>query len=381
MIKEKPMFSIIIPCYNQAHFLPDCLESLLKQTYSNWEAIIVNDGSTDNTNEVAKSYCLIESRIRIIQKENGGLSSARNIGIKNAKGDRFIFLDSDDFLYEKCLENIASIIQKVNVNCLIQCGYSYITEDKQKILSDVTVYKKKSLYPEILEGNLGPCHSICISKKLVESIGFFDESLKSVEDWDFWMRAVKAGCTIEIISNPLVYYRYSKNSMSRDPFVLYNALKIVISRGPKKDNRIVIESSLNKDYSFDINSVLQKVLIRSLGVGIMQGKIQKCLEFFKLQTSKDLSQHTAKEFESMCSYLSFRYWYSKTDIEEVFTLYYPNFELFFDEAGYSKSFKRKALYNIFKRHLFHKNINSYGEKLGGFFNFMIRNFNEKIVLL
>jgi glycosyltransferase involved in cell wall biosynthesis len=361
--------------------LPDCIDSLLVQSHFHWEALVVNDGSTDNTSEVVRLYASKDNRIKLIEKENGGLSSARNTGIKNAKGDRFIFLDSDDFLYEKCLKNIAKIIQTVNDNCLIQCGYSYITEDRQKILSDVNIYPKKSLYPEILEGNLGPCHSICISKKLVEKIGFFDESLKSVEDWDFWMRAVKAGCTIEIISNPLVYYRYSKNSMSRDPFVLYNALKIVISRGPKKDNRIVIESSLNKDYSFDINFVLQKVLIRSLGVGIMQGKIKKCLEFFKLETSKDLNQHTSKEFELMCSYLSFRYWYSKSDIEEVFTLYYPNFADFFDEAGYSKSFKRKALYNIFKRHLFHKNINSYGEKLGGFFNFIIRNFNEKIVLL
>jgi glycosyltransferase involved in cell wall biosynthesis len=374
-------FSIIIPCYNQAHFLPDCIESLVKQTYSNWEAIIVNDGSADKTSEVAISYCIKDTRIQLIEKENGGLSSARNKGIENANGDRFIFLDSDDFLYEKCLENIASIIQTVDDNCLIRCGYSYITEDKQKILSNVNIYPKKSLYPEILEGNLGPCHSICISKKLVESVGFFDESLKSVEDWDFWMRAVKAGCTIKVISNPLVYYRYSKNSMSRDPFVLYNALKIVISRGLKKDTRIVIESSLNKDYSFDINSVLQKVLIRSLGVGIMQGKIQKCLEFFESETTKDLSQHTSKEFELMCSYLSFRYWYSKSDIEEVFTLYYPNFERFFDEAGYSKSFKRKALYYIFKRHLFHRNINSYGKNLGRFFNSIIRNFNEKIVLL
>lgn len=353
----------------------------MSQSYQNWEAIIVNDGSTDTTSEVAFNYCNSDSRIRLVEKENGGLSSARNKGIENANGDRFIFLDADDFLYEKCLENITSIIQTVDDNCLIRCGYSYITEDKQKILSEVNIYPKKSLYPEILEGNLGPCHSICISKKLVESIGFFDETLKSVEDWDFWMRAVKAGCTIKVISNPLVYYRYSKNSMSRDPFVLYKALKIVISRGPKKDNRIVIESSLNKDYNFDINSVMQKVLIRSLGVGIMQGKIQKCLEFFKLESKKDLSQHASKEFELMCSYLSFRYWYSKTDIEEVFTLYYPNFERFFDEAGYSKSFKRKALYYIFKRHLFHKNINSYGKNLGRFFNSFIRNFNEKIVLL
>ena len=99
----RTLFSIIIPCYNQAHFLPDCLESLVNPSFSNWEAIVVNDGSTDNTNEVAKSYCLKDNRIRIIQKENGGLSSARNKGIENANGSRLIFLDSDDFLYEKCL--------------------------------------------------------------------------------------------------------------------------------------------------------------------------------------------------------------------------------------------------------------------------------------
>lgn len=374
------LFSIIIPCYNQAHFLPDCLESLLQQTYSNWEAIVVNDGSVDDTSKVVLSYSIEDSRIKLVEKKNGGLSSARNYGIRNAKGERFIFLDSDDFLYEKCLENIASIIQTVNENCLIQCGYSYITEDKQKILSEVKIYKKVSLYPEILEGNIGPCHSICISKKLVESIGFFDESLKSVEDWDFWMRAVKAGCTIEIISNPMVYYRYSKNSMSRDPFVLYNALKTVISRGPVKDDRILIESSLNKDFEFDTKDILEKVLIRSIGVGVMQNKIQESLEFLKLESLKDLERFYPEEFEIMCSYLSFRYWYSKSDIEVVFTKYYPYFDIFFDNAGYSRSFKRKALYFVFKRHLFYKNKYDYGKYLGSILNFMTRNYFERIAI-
>ena len=87
-------FSIIIPCYNQAHFLSDCLDSLLAQTYRNWEAIVVNDGSTDNTNEVAKSYFIRDNRIKFLEQKNGGLSSARNTGIRNAVGDRFIFLDS-----------------------------------------------------------------------------------------------------------------------------------------------------------------------------------------------------------------------------------------------------------------------------------------------
>ena len=375
------MFSVIIPCYNQAHFLSQCLDSLLEQGFENWEAILVNDGSTDDTDEVVQEYSAVDSRIKWVKKINGGLSSARNFGIENALGSRFIFLDADDFIYPNCLAKIAEVLQDSNDNTLIQYGYTYVKEDGKTILAHTHAQKKTSLIPDVFEGNLGPCHSICISRSLALAAGSFDESLKSVEDWDFWIRAVKAGGTQKIISEKLVYYRYAKNSMSRDGFVMFDALKKVIERGPKKDTRIVIESSLNKDYNFDINSVLQKVLIRSLGVGIMQGKIQKCLEFFKSETTKDLSQHTSKEFELMCSYLSFRYWYSKSDIEEVFTLYYPNFERFFDEAGYSKSFKRKALYYIFKRHLFHRNINSYGKNLGRFFNSIIRNFNEKIVLL
>jgi glycosyltransferase involved in cell wall biosynthesis len=378
LVKAHPFFSIIIPCFNQAHFLSDCLDSLLSQTYINWEAIVVNDGSSDNTSEVALTFSQRDTRIRLIDKENGGLSSARNTGIRNSNGDRFIFLDSDDFLKSECLDNIASIVQTVNDNFLIQCGYSYISDDKQKILSEVNIYKKKSLYPEILEGNLGPCHSICISKNLAQNIGYFDESLKSVEDWDFWMRAVKAGCEIRVISDSLVFYRYSKHSMSRDPFIMYNALKIVISRGPKKDKRIQIQSAINKDYNCDLKNVLKNVLIRSVGVGVMQNKIQQSLVFFRLETTKDLSQFHPKEFEIMCSYLSFRYWYSKSDIEEVFTLYYPNFADFFDKAGYSKRFKKKALYFIFKRHFFHRNINNYGTKIGRLVNFFMRNFNEKI---
>ena len=101
-----PFFSIIIPCYNQAHFLSDCLESLQQQSYTNWEAIVVNDGSTDNTNQVANQFVTKDSRIKLFEKDNGGLSSARNYGLENISGQRIIFLDSDDFLYSKCLKTI-----------------------------------------------------------------------------------------------------------------------------------------------------------------------------------------------------------------------------------------------------------------------------------
>ena len=100
----QPLFSIIIPCYNQAIYLPDCVNSLLEQSEQSWEAIIINDGSTDNTEEVATEYFLKDNRIKYFEKKNGGLSSARNEGLRHVSGRRIIFMDSDDFFYSNCLE-------------------------------------------------------------------------------------------------------------------------------------------------------------------------------------------------------------------------------------------------------------------------------------
>lgn len=374
-----PLFSIIIPCYNQAHFLPQCLDSLLEQEFKNWEAIVVNDGSHDNTNEVVQKYKVKDSRIKLVEKINGGLSSARNSGIIAAKGSRFIFLDADDFLYPNCLEKVAEVAQESDENTLIQYGYTYIKEDGKEVLSHTRAQKREPLIPNIFKGNLGPCHSICISRYLLVAAGSFDESLKSVEDWDFWMRAVKSGGTQRIIPEILVYYRYAKNSMSRDGFVMFEALKKVIERGPKKDSRITIESSINRDYDFNSNRVIQLVLLRSLGVSVMQGKIDQSILFFKENTPIPLENYIISDFEYMCSYLSFRYWYSLSDIKEVFEFVYPNFKLFFNQLGYNKRETNKALFHVFKRHYFCRNIYHYGKFMGGLVNFSIRYYFEKLV--
>ncbi len=374
-----PLFSIIIPCYNQAHFLPQCLDSLLKQEYKNWEAIVVNDGSSDNTDKVCQKYAAVDSRIKLVKKTNGGLSSARNFGIANALGSRFIFLDADDFLYPNCLEKITKALQDSDDNVLIQYGYTYVKEDGNEILSHTNAQKKSSLIPDIFEANLGPCHSICISRSLAFASGSFDENLKSVEDWDFWIRAVKAGGTQKIISEKLVYYRYAKNSMSRDGFVMFDALKKVIERGSKKDLRITIESELNKDYNFNSNSVIQQVLLRSLGVSVMQGKIDESIHFLKENSPIALNKYKVADFEYMCSYLSFRYWYSPSDIKEVFESITPNFKLFFNRLGYSKTKTNRTLYHVFKRHYFYKNNFRYGKFMGGIINFSTRFYYEKFL--
>ena len=103
-MQNKPVVSVIIPVYNVEKYLPRCLDSVLNQTFSDWEAICVNDGSPDNSAKILATYARRDSRFRVIDKENGGLSDARNVGVAAARGDFVLFLDSDDFIHPQTLE-------------------------------------------------------------------------------------------------------------------------------------------------------------------------------------------------------------------------------------------------------------------------------------
>lgn len=367
-----PFFSIIIPCYNQAHYLVDCLDSLLAQSFNEWEAFVINDGSTDHTNELVATYMEKDNRIKLIEQHNQGLSAARNAGIKSANGKRLIFLDADDFFYDDALAVIFNEAELVDDATMVQYGYAYITEQKESILRKVIPVSKEQLIPDIFYGVPGPCHTLAVSKALVDECGSFDTSLKSLEDWDFWIRAVKCGAKIKTIPQPLVYYRYVKNSMSRNAFVMFESFKKVASRAIQKDERISHNAPGNKAYNIQIQQTLNGALIRMLGVSIMQGKIEASVDLFTKESSQPIQAYKSKQFEEMCSYLSFRYWYSKADIEQVLTQLQPLFKTFFESLGCTAAFTKEVLFHIFKRHYFYRNINRYGRFIGSFLNYYLR---------
>ena len=101
---DQNLISVIVPVYNVEEYLEECLNSILVQTYTNLEILIVNDGSTDNSLEILQEFSQRDSRITIFTKENGGLSSARNLAIDEAKGEYFTFIDSDDYIEENYIE-------------------------------------------------------------------------------------------------------------------------------------------------------------------------------------------------------------------------------------------------------------------------------------
>lgn len=131
MLSEN-LISVIVPCYNQAQFLPEALNSVLAQTYENWECIIVNDGSPDNTEEVALDWCAKDGRFKYLKKENGGLCNARNAGIKIAEGIYILPLDADDKISSKYLEEASEILDKKSDIGIVYCNAEFFGEKSGK---------------------------------------------------------------------------------------------------------------------------------------------------------------------------------------------------------------------------------------------------------
>ncbi|MNK19012.1 putative glycosyltransferase EpsH [compost metagenome] len=111
---EKPLISIIIPCYNAEKYVHSCIESVLQQTYKNWECLLINDGSKDNTLSILEEYSAKDNRFNVFSQENRGLSATRNLGIENAIGNYLFFLDSDDLITKKALQNFVNEIDPEN---------------------------------------------------------------------------------------------------------------------------------------------------------------------------------------------------------------------------------------------------------------------------
>lgn len=176
-----PMLSIIMPCYNQAQYIDEAIQSVVRQTYKDWELIIVDDGSTDDSFSIAKRYAQSDSRIQVHSQENGGPSKARNNGARLAIGKYLLFFDSDDIILPTLLEEGIRYMED-NENCALfypRVRYFGSRNEEEKLR--FTSYKNMLCEASIL------CTSI-IRKTDYERIGGFDESMRGYEDWEMFIR-------------------------------------------------------------------------------------------------------------------------------------------------------------------------------------------------
>lgn len=224
MIKTK--VSILIPCYKQAEFLDECLQSVLDQTFSDWECLIIDDGSPDNTNEIASKWVEKDMRFRYFLKTNGGVSSARNYGIEKAKGEYIQFLDSDDVLDKRKLElslNEMEAIKKPKRKLVISNFIMFKNNRTNPIVPycnlNIQLFTFESLLYQWNETFSIPIHCGFFESSLFEGIRF-PENLTAQEDWVVWVNIFKKDIEVCFINEPLALYRINNNSrmMTNDIF-------------------------------------------------------------------------------------------------------------------------------------------------------------------
>lgn len=230
-----PKVSVIIPVYNREALLPRAVNSVLSQSYKNWELFIVDDCSTDNTVKVASRFT--DNRIRLLQtKTNSGPATARNLGIQNSRGEYIALLDSDDIYHQTFLERVYMVIS----NLTIEYGFTYtgvgdiksaVTEVKKadklwRLPEKFLRYKRPYLY----QLQIGTAAGITFKKSVFEKIGYFDQALEAAEDTDFFIRASEHTQGYPI-SEILIFKDHETNDRLTSNYLkLSEAYKIIIDK-------------------------------------------------------------------------------------------------------------------------------------------------------
>lgn len=224
-----PKISIIVPCYKQAQFLPEALASVQAQSFSNWECIVVNDGSPDNTVDVAREWTNKDARFRYVAKSNGGISSARNFGLAAARGEFVQFLDADDLLESEKLSWQIAFLEQHPFTGIVYGEMQFFSTDNLKLRRHTLLGVDKPwmaqvwqdprpLLGKLLHGNIMGIHCPLIRRTVIDSVGLFCEGMHAMEDWEYWLRCAVGGINFQFSPAPdtLALVRIHANSKTND---------------------------------------------------------------------------------------------------------------------------------------------------------------------
>lgn len=212
-----PLISIIVPVYNVEKYLSQCLDSILSQTYTNWEAILVDDGSKDNSGKICDEYTAKDSRFKVFHQENGGVSSARNFGIDNARGEWITFVDADDIIAENYISAVKDILIENKCGTVTSSSYKMTDEGKKypyveypDLLLTTGEFVKKELKHYV---SWGFFFQLSIIKRYNIQ---FDTRLNMSEDALFIMQYLGCIETVQLTSQITYYYRINMDSVCKN---------------------------------------------------------------------------------------------------------------------------------------------------------------------
>ena len=227
----KDLISVIMPAYNAEAFIRQAIESVIKQTYLNWELIVVDDGSTDSTAEIVKGFARNNKKVKYLYQPNGGQGKARNLAISNSKGGYIAFLDADDMWTKDKLAIQSHILSKEkDVDLVFSQGYNVIDGAISEFDVQIkTVWDIASL-PEFLKQNQIPILSVLAKRSaLLKARNFTEDAgIQNAEDYHLWLKMLLTGSKFKSIQNRLFYYRvhpaqatYQENNISSPVFNAY----------------------------------------------------------------------------------------------------------------------------------------------------------------
>jgi glycosyltransferase involved in cell wall biosynthesis len=218
--QTSPLVSVIIPCYRQAHFLSDAIESVLTQSYPNVEAIVINDGSPDDTADVAARY----SSVRYVEQANRGLAAARNAGLAHSHGEFIVFLDADDRLMPDALRMNAALLGSNPAAGFVAGTSHYISREGTPIPTDSRAWPSGDIYAALLQRNrIRMPAMVMFRKNVFQRLGGFNTDVDACADYEMYLR-VSRHFPVAFHDAPVAEYRRHGENMSLDPVLMLRQL-------------------------------------------------------------------------------------------------------------------------------------------------------------
>lgn len=269
--------SIVVPVYNAEKSLKDCVESIINQTYGNWELWLVDDGSRDCSGQICDEYEMADARIRAVHKRNEGVSIARNTGLERATGEYVIFVDSDDYLEADALEKAVDVIHKSKTDVVMFGFYYHYAESGecvQNILSETFVGNTEEFVSEMFGEMFGkellnpPWNKLVKRELLIQNKVFFESDFSICEDMIFTIGILEKCSKIAFLNLPLYHYIYKKedNLVNKFHANYFEALSFYINKTKKYLSKYVASGEEQLIDAFFVNQTiayLKKIYVSS----------------------------------------------------------------------------------------------------------------------
>jgi glycosyltransferase involved in cell wall biosynthesis len=273
------MVSIVIPAWNASATIDEALASVLAQTSPDWEAIVVDDGSTDDTRARALAWSTRDARVRVVHQANGGEAAARNHGIAESTGEWLLCLDADDWIAPQHLELMTARLASTGADA-VHCGYARVTAAGETVPESYRP-PEGDLFPVLARRAAFAVHACVVRRRLVDEVGRFDPVFKTSPDWDLWQRVARTGARFAAVPEVLAFYRMTPGSASRDAVQLCRDGLAVIDNGHRADPRVPTPSP---DHAAGVPDapVTQAYYLLSWCAGLMIGAGQDPRPLFAL---------------------------------------------------------------------------------------------------